>query len=1027
MLGRCEMSKANKNKRLLVVIVAVVGCLAVAGAAQASEPNVGDRWTDPNGWQITELMYYDAYGLPVFYTTYNVNAAISTAADQIRNRTDPCDLNGEGLTVGIWDGGGVRATHQEFDGRVTIMPDVMADPNCWDQHHATHVAGTIGAEGQVSDACGMAPRVNLDSYEWRNDAAEMAFAGASHPNEPNSIYVSNHSYGRWSGWDKTSWYGQHAREWHWNPGARWDGPNSVEDNFGQYDQTARWWDLVAYNRAYYLIFKSAGNDRNNNPANEWIYYSTDGGATWQHEEYDANEHAPGDGVYKDEYDTIPTYGVAKNIMTIGAVNDAVDANGDRSLSAASMTGFSGWGPADDGRIKPDVVANGVRLYSCIAFSDTSYTDVFSGTSMASPDASGSAILLVEYYRDLFGDDAAMWASTLKGLIIHTADDTNRPDDRPGPDYCYGWGLMNAKAAADLLEEHAVRRNRIFEDGLHADNPNGSYTLDAASSPIRATLCWTDPPGQSTRNHDDRTARLVNDLDLRIVGPTGTTYHPYILDVNDPDANATTGDNVLDNVEQVYIESPDSGSYTVTVSHKGLRTGWQNYSLILSYEARKVSGGYFSQPTSTVKFSASEPIGPNQTVTLTAVNDPAPTMEVKKGLISVEVSLKDANLVLDIGAKVIEDTNDANDPNIRLRRKEYSEFTIISGGGHFNSYVWGVLDIGESSFSLAGAGGSGRIIWKTTEYGDPNRQVVENYLVTAQMQVCVTALGFSPLYATAYGTGTCEIDPNDPCSIELRMNAASYQLPYIVVDDFDSYANTTALLAVWDDYWVNGTGSEIFLETDANFTRDGNSMRYEYTNTAFSGGKYIGAMADANAVDLESGPDWTIGGVKALVLYFLGDPCTVISELGSVWPWLELEDTNSNTGWVMYPDPNHVTEQTWHEWNIDLSIFDACGVALSSIERLTIGIGGSRVGQTSKATTTNQLWFDDIRLYIPRCRPELVVTDLTGDCITDYPDLRIMSEEWLSSGIEADIVDDDNVNFLDYGLLADNWLTELLWP
>jgi len=255
----------------------------------------------------------------------------------------------------------------------------------------------------------------------------------------------------------------------------------------------------------------------------------------------------------------------------------------------------------------------------------------------------------------------------------------------------------------------------------------------------------------------------------------------------------------------------------------------------------------------------------------------------------------------------------------------------------------------------------------------------------------------------------------------------YAFGPIVVDDFDSYASTEELRLVWDDGLVNGTDSEIFLETDANFTRDGNSMRYEYTNSTFTGGKCIGAMADANPVDLERGPDWTIADVKALVLYFLGDPCTVTPDLGAVWPWLELEDTNSNTGWVMYPDPNHVTEPTWHEWNIDLAIFDACGVALSSIERLSIGIGGYRVGQKSKATTTNQLWFDDIRLYPPRCRPELVVTDLTGDCITDFPDLDKMAGEWLSSGIEADIVDDDNVNFLDYGLLGDNWLAEFLWP
>jgi hypothetical protein len=207
------------------------------------------------------------------------------------------------------------------------------------------------------------------------------------------------------------------------------------------------------------------------------------------------------------------------------------------------------------------------------------------------------------------------------------------------------------------------------------------------------------------------------------------------------------------------------------------------------------------------------------------------------------------------------------------------------------------------------------------------------------------------------------------------------------------------------------------------------MRCEYTNATTVAEKYIGSWVDADPIDLESGRDWTAGGVKALVVYFFGDPCTVVVDFdyGALRPWVELEDTSNNSGWVMYPDPNHVTEPTWHEWNIDLGIFDACGLALSSVERLTIGIGGSKVGQKSTAWTTNRLWLDDIRLYPVRCRPELAVTDLTGDCITDYPDLRIMSEEWLSSGIEADIVDDDMVNFEDYCMLGDNWFAEQLWP
>ena len=79
--------------------------------------------------------------------------------------------------------------------------------------------------------------------------------------------------------------------------------------------------------------------------------------------------------------------------------------------------------------------------------------------MASPNAAGSASLLVELYAKLF-DGGAMRASTLKGLIIHTADDLGNP----GPDYSYGWGLMNAKAAADHIQRHSdnVVNNRIVE-------------------------------------------------------------------------------------------------------------------------------------------------------------------------------------------------------------------------------------------------------------------------------------------------------------------------------------------------------------------------------------------------------------------------------------------------------------------------------------------------------------------------------------------------------------------------------------
>ncbi|MCJ7779007.1 MAG: S8 family serine peptidase, partial [Sedimentisphaerales bacterium] len=154
------------------------------------------------------------------YKTCNVNAAISIAADLIRN-TAPYYLNGAGLTVGVWDVGDVRPAHQEFGGRVTLMDGVGNDD------HSTHVAGTIAAAGVVANAMGMAPSVLIDSYDWNYDISEMTLRAMSYPNEPDKIQVSNHSYGCVSGWDNSyeipHWLGT------WGFGYR------ESDYFGQYD------------------------------------------------------------------------------------------------------------------------------------------------------------------------------------------------------------------------------------------------------------------------------------------------------------------------------------------------------------------------------------------------------------------------------------------------------------------------------------------------------------------------------------------------------------------------------------------------------------------------------------------------------------------------------------------------------------------------------------------------------------------------------------------------------------------------
>jgi len=179
------------------------------------------------------------------------------------------------------------------------------------------------------------------------------------------------------------------------------------------------------------------------------------------------------------------------VITVGAVTDALDAFGNRSLASASISNFSSWGPTDDGRIKPDIVAVGVNVLSTSSLGDN-MQDSLDGTSMASPGACGSALLLQELYSDNFSG-VAMRASTLKALILHTADDLGSA----GPDYVFGWGLMNTKKAAEIIRAHKSSpiNNYIIEDALTTTETSKSYSFAWNQvGPIRITLCWTDPAG-----------------------------------------------------------------------------------------------------------------------------------------------------------------------------------------------------------------------------------------------------------------------------------------------------------------------------------------------------------------------------------------------------------------------------------------------------------------------------------------------------------------------------------------------------
>jgi len=383
-------------------------------------------------------------------------------------------------------------------------------------NHATHVSGTmIGSGSQVNgQAKGMAPMAELIAYDFGADEPEMTSAAS------DGLLISNHSYGIASE-NVPLWY------------------------IGYYDGNARDIDRIVYNAPYYLPVCSAGNDRQSgeNPS--------DGG-----------------------YDYLTDKSVAKNNIVVAATFEVLNYEDN---SDVFMSSFSSWGPTDDGRIKPDISAKGVNMYSCSGTSNASYMNM-SGTSMSAPNVSGSLLLLQQHYNNLNGE--YMLASTLRALALHTADEAGFA---PGPDYRFGWGLLNTEHAAQVISENS-NQSLITTETLDA-NDEYTYTFQAdGTQDIVATIAWTDPaadllPGG---NEDLATPSLMNDLDLRISNDGGETFLPWVLNVASPTAPATTGDNIVDNVEKIEINAPAPGEYIVRVSHKGqlLVNDTQVFSLVI---------------------------------------------------------------------------------------------------------------------------------------------------------------------------------------------------------------------------------------------------------------------------------------------------------------------------------------------------------------------------------------------------------------------------------------------------------------
>ncbi|HEX4951846.1 MAG TPA: S8 family serine peptidase [Thermoanaerobaculia bacterium] len=469
-------------------------------------------------------------------------------------QASPYGLSGVGVRMMVYDEGWVDEDHPAFAGpRGTSRVSLIDEPNP-ERDHSTHVAGTAGASGDGSPLLlgrGVAPAIRILSAAPDYDGITLPFVTFEYDmeedyllatGEPHRADLATNSLGSNLAWWPTPWC----------------------EAEGTYGTTAELIDGIVRGDHPEIgrplpVTWSAGNERG---------YAQCGTA----------------------FDTIAPPACAKNPIHVGAVNS----------DGGAMTSFSSWGPCDDGRLKPTVVAPGCEtgavngddgiysslvggIYGSHAWVDGVLTPVC-GTSMATPAVAGTLALVIEDWRDLGhgGAGEQPLPALLKAMLIQTSHDRGAH----GPDFLYGYGLVDAKALIDLLraDDGVVGNGGGPEWGrgevTHEGEVLYEVVVPASTARLVASLAWDDPA-----SGPETLGELVNDLTLELVAPDGTLHRAWVLDPKEGKRHkpATHGDNTLDNQEQVEVIAPVEGTWTLRVRGTDVPSGAQTYGLAWSAE------------------------------------------------------------------------------------------------------------------------------------------------------------------------------------------------------------------------------------------------------------------------------------------------------------------------------------------------------------------------------------------------------------------------------------------------------------
>jgi hypothetical protein len=464
-------------------------------------------------------------------------------------------LTGDGITIFLFDNKRPLNGHQAFGQRVFVpLQDFIAYnsqtgkydtiksgiPQC--NLHPTLSSG-IMASGSSNNAQGTAPGAEIIAHDWDYAQYYLADYAAQGAN------LACFPYGYVAGWN------YYLGTW------RWFGQRGQQESylFGFYTSISKKWDEIIHQAPYLLVIKSAGNDNNEGsdilPGMDYLVWDPSDPANykgWVNLTFQNGDIIP-DG--SNGTQSISDIAVSKNVITVGGLKDD-----------GSILEISGRGPTDDLRIKPDLVANGEQVYSTTSASANSYGYSPNGTSFSASSLAGGVALLLEQQTKLYGKTKLL-SSTLKALLIHTADDKGPV----GPDCIYGWGVANIAKSAEIIESNYQNHRQIHEFTFTSDDQSFLLKVkkNTTSEPLKVTICWNDPAGTPppiSLNPADR--MLVNDIDLRVTRTSDNlACMPWKLNPENPIGQAITGDNNVDNVEQVVVNDVSTEEYYIQISPK----------------------------------------------------------------------------------------------------------------------------------------------------------------------------------------------------------------------------------------------------------------------------------------------------------------------------------------------------------------------------------------------------------------------------------------------------------------------------